>query len=79
MLERVASAKTKDVMELAEEGSIPLLVAHVANREGWEKSVLRLLTLGELQILMMVLTSPKGFTVITTPEPNYRSIYQLIN
>lgn len=45
MLERVASAKTKDVMELAEEGSIPLLVARVANREGWEKSVLTVLIL----------------------------------
>lgn len=75
--ERLAPAKTKDRMELVEEGSIPQLVTHAAN---WGKRlVLVLLILAELQMLMMVHTPPKGFTIMTTSEPNYRSIYQLIN
>lgn len=73
----MASAKTKDNTETIEEDDIPLLATHTAD---WGVKVARaLLTPAELQILMMVLTSPKGFTAIATQEPSYRFIYQLIH
>lgn len=60
---RLAPAKTKEGVELGEEGSILPLVTHAAN---WGKRlVLALLALPELQMLMTALTSPKSFKVIT--------------
>lgn len=74
--ERLASTKTKENIELLGDGSALLLVTHTAN---WGKRlVLALLAFIEFQMLIVLLRSP-GFTFITMAEPNYRSIYQLIN